>query len=533
MSRIIGSKGSDTYQINDSRIVLSNLLVRGCASATVEEQFKKVIRDGYLDDAVLIAFMTRNIRGGKGERDLFYTMFLTLYEEMPELSVSLLELIPHYGSWRDIFELLDYEPKLKCSILSLVKKQIEFDETKMSELKQISLVAKWIPRERNKHGKYFAYNLSSKNLIQERYAESRKRISTLNKYLKTTEISMCNNSWDKIVPSAVPGRCLKTNRRAFLNLSLENSNLRKPEDTIRNKCRENFQNYFATSKKSFDTLYPHEIICEIEKCLSSSDQDERNMLTGVWDGFVRKVKQQGGLGRSIAMCDFSGSMSGLPIQVSRALGLLISEVTSDSFKNTMLTFDSTPILVKLPKYANIFQKVQWLNEHSQYGEGISTDFQKAMDLVLENLVKNRVPVGEEPENIIVLTDMAFDKACGSSEISNYTNNSYTYNVKTSNWQTHIEMIRENFKKIGETMWGIGKGYKVPRIVIWNLSSSCNDFHAKEDNEGVVMLSGWSPSMFKVIVEKGIVINSPIGALRYILDDPMYDLIRNHLKKILY
>jgi hypothetical protein len=45
-----------------------------------------------------------------------------------------------------------------------------------------------------------------------------------------------------------------------------------------------------------------------------------------------------------------------------------------------------------------------------------------------------------------------------------------------------------------------------------------------------MLSGWSPSMFKVIVEKGIVINTPLSALRYILDDPMYDLVRNYLKK---
>ena len=529
MSRIIGSKGSDTYQITDSRLVLTNLLVRGSDhTILIEEQFKKVIRDGYLDDAVLIAFMTRNIRGGKGERDLFYIMYSTLYKVIPQLSVSLLELIPHYGSWRDVFELIDYEPNLKSDILSLVKKQIKDDETKMSERKQISLLAKWIPRERNKHGKYFAYNLSSKNIFQERLAESRKRISTLNKYLKTTEISMCNNSWDKIIPSAVPGRCLKNNRQAFLNLTLHSSTLRKPDDDIRNKCRENFQKYFATSKKSFDTLYPHEILYEIQKVLSSSDQDERNMLAGVWDGFVRKVKQQGGLGRSIAMCDFSGSMSGLPLEVSRALGLLISEVTTDSFKNIILTFDSTPLLVKIPEYANIFQKVQWLNEHSQYGHGISTDFQKAMDLVLENLVKNRVPVGEEPENIIVLTDMAFDKACGSSEISS---NSYTYNVKTSNWQTHIEMIRENFKKIGETMWGIGKGYKVPRIVIWNLSSYLsNDFHAKEDSEGVIMLSGWSPSMFKVIVEKGIVINTPLSALRYILDDPMYDPVREGLKK---
>jgi hypothetical protein len=92
------------------------------------------------------------------------------------------------------------------------------------------------------------------------------------------------------------------------------------------------------------------------------------------------------------------------------------------------------------------------------------------------------------------------------------------------------MIRENFKTIGETMWGVGKGYKVPRIVIWNLSSLCKDFHAKEDCEGVVMLSGWSPSIFKVIIEKGVEINKPIIALRHMLDDPMYDLVRAYLKK---
>ena len=40
-----GVKGSDTYEISDSRIVLSNLLVRGCDSFTIEEQFKKVLKD--------------------------------------------------------------------------------------------------------------------------------------------------------------------------------------------------------------------------------------------------------------------------------------------------------------------------------------------------------------------------------------------------------------------------------------------------------------------------------------------------------
>ena len=151
-----------------------------------------------------------------------------------------------------------------------------------------------------------------------------------------------------------------------------------------------------------------------------------------------------------------------------------------------------------------------------------------MELVLENLLKERVPVGEEPENLIVLTDMAFDAACGSNQESSYTGNSYKYNVKTQPWQTHIEMIRENFKTLGETMWGEGKGYKVPRIVIWNLSNRCEDIHSKSSEEGVVMLSGWSPALFKVLMAKGLEIQTPLTALRYLLDDPMYDLVREKI-----
>jgi hypothetical protein len=533
-----GVKGSDIYTHDqvDSRVVLSTLLVRGCNQIRIENKFNKVLKDGHLIDAILIAFMTRNIRGGKGERDLFFYMYLTLFNSNKDLASFLLELIPHYGSWRDIFDLLKYQPLFKDSIIDLVKKQFEKDEKNMAEGKPVSLLAKWIPRERNQYGKEFAYALSTKSPVQARYPDSRKRISSLNKYLNTTEIAMCGNTWDKIVPSSVPGRCMKLHTKAFLNLKLEGNELRKPDDEIRKKCRENFQEYYASTAshkllaKGSDTLYPHEIVNKVEESFSSSstNQDERNMLIGVWDAFVRKAKEQGGLGRSIAMCDFSGSMNGLPLEVSRALGLLISEVTIDAFKNTLLTFDSNPKLVKIPEYCDIFQKVQWLKENSNYGQGLSTDFQKAMELILENLLKERVPVGEEPENLIVLTDMGFDAACGSNQQSSYTGNSYKYNVKTQPWQTHIEMIRENFKTLGETMWGEGKGYKVPRIVIWNLSNHCQDIHSKSSEEGVVMLSGWSPTLFKVLMAKGVEIQTPLTALRYLLDDPMYDLVREKI-----
>jgi hypothetical protein len=554
-TRSVGIKGSDVYShdnVGNSLVVLSALLVRGADVSMIEEKLTKLLDEKHLDDAFVLSFMNRNIRGGKGERDLFYNMYSVLLKKEKKLAIDLLDLIPHYGYWHDIFELTIRNKEIESDVIALVKKQLLEDEINMNANKSISLLAKWIPREGKPLSKKLATELSTKTKIQQRFADYRKRVSKLNKYLKTTEIDMCGDNWANIVPDKVPARCLKLNTKAFLNENLNSATLRHPYDKERNLCREHFQTYFseiALNKKiakGADTLYPHEIINKVSELLYTCSGDQRNSLIGAWNALVIKAKEEGGLGRSIPMCDFSGSMGGggisgsmggggisgsmrgLPIEVSRALGLLISEVTTDAFKHKMLTFDSTPSLIDLESNGDIFHKVEHLNNSSSFGQGLSTDFQKAMDLVLENLVKHRVPVGQEPENIIVLTDMAWDQACGSNEESYYTGNLYNRNVKTKPWQTHVQMIRENFKRAGEDMFGEGNGYKIPRIVIWNLSPYCKDMHAQANEEGVVMLSGWSSALFKVLMAKGVEIQTPYTALRYQLDDDMYDIVRERI-----
>jgi hypothetical protein len=533
----VGVKGSDIFthdEVNDSRVVLSALLVRGADTSMIQEKMKKILDENHIVDAFVLAFMNRNIRGGKGERELFYTMYSVLLKYQKPLALDLLDLIPHFGYWNDVFVLAEKDTNIKDVVLNIVSQKILEDEASMAAKKTVSLLAKWIPREGKPLSKELANMLSKKPSIQARLADYRKRVSKLNKYLQTTEIDMCANKWADIKPEKVPARCVKLNTKAFLNEKLKSHELRHPDNKDRNTCRTHFQEYFKQTAsgekvaKGADTLYPHEIVNKVSDSLYSASTDERVALIGAWNAFVVKAKEAGGLGRSIPMCDFSGSMAGLPLQVSRALGLLISEVTTGAFKHKMLTFDSTPQMVDLPKNSTILDYVEYLNCHSSYGQGLSTDFQKAMDLVLENLVKHRVPVGEEPENLIVLTDMAWDTACGSNQSSMYTKNSYTRNVKTSPWQTHIQMIRENFKRAGEDMFGVGKGYKVPRIVIWNLSADCHDMHAQANTEGVVMLSGWSPAMFKVLMAKGVEIQTPYTALRYQLDDAMYDVVRERI-----
>ena len=200
------------------------------------------------------------------------------------------------------------------------------------------------------------------------------------------------------------------------------------------------------------------------------------------------------------------------MEVSVALGILISEINHPAFRNHVMTFHSYPTWVALGEDWSLHKKVEKLRDAPWGG---STNFQAAVNLILKRMVEHRVPVGEEPQDLLVLTDMGFDQAIG---------NEFVLNPKP--WKTHVEMIREAFQREGEKVWGAGNGWKAPRIVIWNLRADYRDFHAKADEEGVVMLSGWSPAVLRVLQgEQGVTVQTPLQALRAQLDDSRYDAVR--------
>jgi hypothetical protein len=72
---------------------------------------------------------------------------------------------------------------------------------------------------------------------------------------------------------------------------------------------------------------------------------------------------------------------------------------------------------------------------------------------------------------------------------------------------------------------------MPRIVIWNIAATSTDFHATADTEGAIMLSGWSPSLFKVLQTEGVVLQTPYQALRLQLDDERYDPVRQQVRSL--
>ena len=544
----VGFKGSDMFEnAGDPRLTLSMQLVRGLAPDTICNSMNDIWSIGTVkavEDAVVLAFQTRDIRGGKGEKALFNNMWQCIYEKHPELAEALVPLIPEYGSWNDVVHFAAKTPSEP--FLDLLVKQILADEAAFAanvEAPKLSLVSKWAPREGKQFdavAKQLALRLSAHVpglQISQRLATYRKRMAKLNSVLKTVETFECSGRWDEIEPKLVPGRAREIKKAAYLNENVNGrGQLRHPMDEKRMTCREHFQTFFQKAAagevkiNGSQTLYPHEIVKKAVALLGRETEDDRNSLNAVWDAMVADARAKGGLGRSIVMCDFSGSMQSAgatgdtPYWVSMAMGILISSVTTDEFKDTLMTFDSDPKWFKFgAEEKTLFQKLQALRDAGHIGQGLSTDFQKALDLVLATLKMQRVRPGSEPKDLIVITDMGWDKACASNERGFWTGHSYRHVVKTEQKQTHIQMAREAFKRAGEDLWSTA--WTVPRIVIWNVAATGPLAHAQSTEDGVLMLAGWSPSLFKVLCADGAQVQNPYDGLRAQLDDKRYDAVR--------
>jgi len=511
--------------VGDERITLFTMLNRNLSEHYMKKAIDKIVCNGDLNeikDLYIMLFQTRDVRGGKGERALFYAFFKALYKTNQRLTARFLPLVPEYGCWRDMWELMRAIPELSSAILDVAKEVFLKDLAKQANNESnLSLLAKWLPREGSAHDYMGLSQLLADAFFpaepskRQRIILYRKTVSSLNKALKTIEVNMCSKTWADICPDAVPGRCLKLHTRAFLNETgntKKNGELRHPADADRNLCRSHFKEFIEDLKKGTKKAHgahvvlPHELVMRIGQQRAypvHTTEEDYAILQAQWNSIRDETFALGGLGKAVAMCDFSGSMNGLPKWVSMSLGILISEVTHLSFRDYMLTFDADPKWHSFLGLSTLKEKVESIGN---IGQGLNTDFYKACMCIIHALKKGNVPVGEEPEDLIVLTDMGFDDAASSSNMRH-----------RHTWTTQLEQIREAFSKAG--------GWKPPRIVIWNLRAEYNDFHAKATQEGVVQLSGWSPSMLKALQRGGVEMKTPYDSMRIVLDDARYDAVR--------
>ena len=236
----------------------SKLLVRGIEpTKVIEEIYRLLSHDSpsMLEAIVVLAFYMRDVREGKGERQIFRDMMLALLELHPQLVVSLLELVPHYGYWKDVFCLALDDSRLLEEAFRLSRIQLNADEVALREGRPHSLFAKWLPKEgksMDRFTKQFAAYLYGRSdpliTFSQGMATLRRRVSPLNAALKTVETLECSNRWNDIVPENVPIIARTKSRAALLNVkNLETHEPRFPLNPQRAQCREKFVTFFQES----------------------------------------------------------------------------------------------------------------------------------------------------------------------------------------------------------------------------------------------------------------------------------------------
>ena len=533
-----GVNGSDVYTadgVGDPRVALYTSLVRDCDAEFIRTQMKAIRgmsaeqSDGSfpLRDAFVMAYQTRDVRGGKGERDAAYRMLVELAEGQSAENVeSMVRLVVEYGCWRDVFALMEMSSvsgnfPFTVAVQKVIQEQLVADEAAMAAGKSVSLLAKWMPREGKKGERRVDMFAGVKSDDSDRTANwkrmtYRKRIVALNKHMKTAEIAMCGGKWATIKPGAVPGRCLKKCKAAFFNEALaphrvkgqaaQTTGQERSASEDRRACAQHFKEHIKGGKavKGATTVFPHEIVKDIQR----ASADQQALLEAQWAAIREAAAGKGGFRRTVPLADFSGSMEGVPMLVSMALGILMSEVNHEAFRDHVLTFSEKPTWVNLQGSKNLAEKVRRCKESPW---GMSTNIEAAFDLILQRMMEHKVPVGEEPEDLVIFTDMGWDAAlCAKSVI----------------WQTHIDILQEKFRAASERTWGAGQpGWKIPRIIVWNLRAAFKDYHATAQATGVIQLSGWSPSTLKVLQEGAISTPTPYQSLRAVLDDSRYDRVR--------
>jgi hypothetical protein len=221
-------------------------------------------------------------------------------------------------------------------------------------------------------------------------------------------------------------------------------------------------------------------------------------------------------------------MSGTPMLVSIAMGILCSELCHPALRHRVLTFETDPQWVTFNESDTFSEKVRKLGSAPWGG---STNFYKALERIGQAVEEFGLAQDEIPKTLLVVSDMQFDEAsaCGYDE-------------------TAAQNVKDYFAALGRRVHGAP--LSPPTIVFWNVRATKVGFPAKADTPGVILMSGFSAALLKFIFSGEMEVNdvevdeetgevnivkrqiTPAEMLDRVLNDTGLDLVRARLDEIL-
>ncbi|CAI9779846.1 unnamed protein product [Fraxinus pennsylvanica] len=191
-----------------------------------------------------------------------------------------------------------------------------------------------------------------------------------------------------------------------------------------------------------------------------------------WRRMVEDMAIKGKLNNCLAISDVSGSMIGIPMEVSVALGILVSELSEEPWKRKLIKFSANPVLPRvkgdsLAAKTRFVRRMEW---------AMNTKFQKVFDLILQVAVNRKLKEDEMIKRLFVFSDMEFNQA------------------SERHWETDYQEVVRKFSKKGY-------GNCVPEFMFWNLRDS-KSTPVPRIQPGVALVSGFSKNLMTLFLENG-------------------------------
>ena len=338
--------------------------------------------------------------------------------------------------------------------MALIGSQLSKDLAALDAGRNVSLMAKWLPSVNTSNAESVRNGKRIAKALKMTDAEYRRTLVKLRAKIRIIENNLREKDYT-FSYDAQPSRAMLKYRKAF-----------------RRNDEERYAAFLARVEKGGETihtgaLYPYDIV---EKALRfHGDKTERKALDVTWNALEDYAPQ----GNALCVIDGSGSMfwggTPIPATVALSLGMYFAERCKGEFHNHFITFSRNPRLVEI-KGKDLVEKVRYCET---FNECANTDISRVFDLILCTAVKNRLKQKELPETLYIISDMEFDSCADNARMTNF------------------EYAKKQFAN---------HGYKLPKVVFWNVQSRNHQQPIRMNAQGVILVSGCTPRLFSMVAD---------------------------------
>lgn len=485
MGQITQTTNGDMAYTTTGSDVLDMFGKGGAMRHEKEEVIIETFRRALMDDptyALRCLFYLRAPREGQGERRFFRVCYKWLAQNYPETAKSAMNFVPILGRYDDLFVLFD--TPIEKDMLNYVGQQLMFDRNDTHP----TLLGKWLPSPSTS-------SLTTRQLAKRFYKawgisqkEYRKILVSIRTKINLVETQMSSNKWDKINFASIPSKAGFNYRQCFLR---------------REETKERYLDFINSkeTKVNASVLYPYEIVHKANEhwgwdwyaheASFIGEPGERETLNKYWDNLTDYFK--GASLNALCVIDTSGSMIGQPLEVATSLGLYCADKANGPFKGHYISFSSKPQLVEIE--GEDFCEKAFNIKNANLCE--NTDIEKTFMYILGVAQKYHLTQEDMPEQIVVISDMQFDKM----SVNHMS-------------ETALCSVMEKMRMV----WSRA-GYQMPKLVYWNVNAQHAVF-PEQASENVSFVSGCSPILFKGILTG----KSGIEMMKEMLNGPVFEWI---------